>query len=92
MSSIPSIEFERISYAAERAEQEARLTHPLTTEEICQPAEQELTDESADWGCDFDAEILMRVQFLVGTVDIAQHRRGDVDGEDIVAADGLELR
>lgn len=61
------------------------LTHLLTTQEICEPAKEELTDKGTDRGRDLDAEILMRVQLLTYAVYIAQHCGGNVDGEDIIA-------
>lgn len=36
-----------------------RLTHPLTTNDISQPTEQELSHQGADGGGDFYAQILM---------------------------------
>ena len=36
-----------------------RPTHPFTTNDISQPTEQELSDQGADRGGDFDTEILI---------------------------------
>ena len=44
---------------------ESRLTHALATDDVSQPAEEELADECADGRGDLDAEILVRAQFLV---------------------------
>jgi hypothetical protein len=46
-----------------------------------------LTDEVTDGSSDLDAEILVGTQSLMAVVDIAKHRRGDVDGKDIVAVE-----
>ena len=40
-----------------------KLTHPLTTNNISQPTEQELTNEGADGSGDFNAKILIGREF-----------------------------
>ena len=63
------------------------LTHALTTDDICQPTEEELTHESTDGGCDLDTEILVGGQLASRTVNVAKHGRRDVDREDVVAGE-----
>jgi len=45
------------------------LTHPFTTDDICQPAEQKLSYKRTNWCCNFDPKILVRVQFLAYMAD-----------------------
>jgi len=63
---------------------ELNTIHPLSTDDISQPTEQELTNQSADRGGDFDAKILMGGEFTTFAIDITQHGGGDVDSENIV--------
>ena len=39
-----------------------QLTHPLTTDDISQPTEKELSNQGTDGGGDFDAEVLVGAQ------------------------------
>ena len=41
------------------------LTHFFASEDIRQPTEQQLTTQSANWGSNFDAKILLLVELLV---------------------------
>lgn len=66
----------------------AALTHALTTDDIREPSEEQLTDEVTDGSSYLDTKILVRAQSPVRVVDVAKHRRGDVDGKDIVAVCG----
>ena len=65
---------------------ELDAVHALATDDVREPTEEQLTDEGTDGGGDFDAEVLVDVELAVFVVDVAQHRRGDVDREDVVAA------
>jgi len=69
-----------------RASHAEALTHALPAHFIRKPTEEELTDESADGCGDFDAEFLVRVEFLALSVNIAQHGRRNIDGKDVVAS------
>ena len=60
-------------------------THPLTTEDICEPTKEKLTDKGTDRGSNLDTEVLVCVELLSVAVNVAQHCRGNVDGKDIVA-------
>ena len=83
---MPSIENVHLVYRPE-LKGRRRPTHALTTNDVSQPAEEELTDNVADRSGDLDTEILVRRE---GTgpvlIDITQHGGGDVDCENIVAA------
>jgi hypothetical protein len=70
INSTPSEKISEIQMTCGEGE---RLTHPLTTDYICQPTKEDLTDESTDGGCDFDSQVLVLVQLLAFTIDIAQH-------------------
>ena len=76
---------DRLAERGDDDDHELDAVHALATEDVCEPSEEQLTDKSTDGRGDLDAEILVGAQFLVLAVDIAQHRRGDVDGEDVVA-------
>ena len=45
------------------------LTHPLTTNDISQPAKQELSNQGADGSGDFDAKILIGGEFTTYAED-----------------------
>ena len=64
-------------------------THALATDDIREPTEEQLTDEVTDGRRDLDTEVLVRAEFLAFTVDVAEHRRGDVDGEDVISMSGV---
>ena len=88
MSSTPS------AVAGKRASRRAGIeslrevrTHALAPDNICQPTEEELTDKSTRGSSGLDTEILVGGQLVVGTVDVSQHGRRDVDREDIVAVE-----
>ena len=59
-------------------------THALATDDVCQPTEEELSNEGTNGGGNLETEILIRSCLLTGTVDIADHDRGDVNGKDII--------
>ena len=67
-------------------------THALTTDDICQPTEEQLTDKCTDGSSNLDTEILVSSELLVVAVDIAEHGRGNVDGENVVAVEGWVTR
>lgn len=56
-------------------------THALTTNEIREPSEEQLTDEGTDWRSNFDTEVLVGGQSssMRFVIDVAQHCRSDVD-------------
>ena len=60
-------------------------THPLTSENICEPTIEKLTDKGTNRGSNLDTEVLVCVELLSVAVNVAQHCRGNVDGKDIVA-------
>ena len=63
---------------------ELNAVHALTADDICEPSEEQLTEESTDGGGDLDAEVLVWAENLSRAIDIAQHCGGNVDSEDIV--------
>ena len=44
---------------------EVRLTHPLTTDDIRKPTEEQLPDKGANGGCDLDTEVLVGAELLI---------------------------
>ena len=64
-------------------------THALATDNICEPTEEQLTDEGTARGSNLDTEILVGVELAAGTINITQHGGGQVDGEDIIAVEGI---
>lgn len=60
-------------------------THALTTDDIRKPTEDQLTEKSTDGSRDLDTKILVGVQGLAFAIDVAQHGRGNVDGENIIS-------
>ncbi len=66
-------------------EEEMKPTHALTTDNICEPTEEQLADKVANGSCDLDTEVLVCAELAMGVVDVAQHRRSNVDSEDVVA-------
>ena len=64
-------------------------THALATNDICQPTEEELPNEGTNGGGDLETKILIRSSLLTGTIDIADHDRGDVNGEDVITKEGI---
>ncbi len=67
-------------------------THALTPNDIGKPTKNKLAEKIADWSGNFDTKILVYVQYMVMAINIAQHLRGNVDGEDIVADNPLPIR
>lgn len=65
--------------------QNLRHTHALTPKDIGEPTKEKLTEKITYWSGNLDTKILINVQYMAMTVDISQHLRGNVDGEDIVA-------
>lgn len=63
-------------------------THALATNDICQPTEEELSNERTNGCSDLDTKVLIWSKLLVGTVDIANHDRGDINGEDVITKNG----
>jgi hypothetical protein len=80
-----SLARERLSEGGDNDDHKLNAIHPLTADNISQPTEEELSNQSANGGSDLDSEILIGVEFAACTIDITQHGRGDVDGEDVVA-------
>lgn len=64
-------------------------THALATDDICQPTEEELPNEGTDGGGDLETKILIRGGLLTGTIDIADHDGSNVNGEDVIAKEGI---
>lgn len=60
-------------------------THSLSANNVSQPSKDKLADQSSDWGSNFDAKVLVLAEFLIMAIDVSQHCRCDIDGEDIVA-------
>jgi len=60
-------------------------THAFTPEDIGEPTKEKLAEKITDWSGNLDAKILVNVQRVAMTINIAQHLRGNVDGEDIVS-------
>jgi hypothetical protein len=82
ISSTPSSSEVRTNYT--QFDGKGRPTHALTTDDIGEPTEEQLTDESANRGRDLDTQVLVFVELLVVAIDVAQHNRSNVDSKDVV--------
>lgn len=60
-------------------------THALPPKDIGEPTKDNLAKKITDWGGNLDAKILINIQRMVMAVNITEHLRGNVDGEEIVA-------
>jgi len=91
MSSTPSMGKEEVRVGIKNAwcsEFWRGHTHALATDDICQPTEEELSNEGTNGGGDLETKILIRSGLLTGAVDIADHDGGDVNGKDIITEKG----
>lgn len=80
---------ERLSEGSEDDDHELETIHPLTTDNISQDTEPNLTDDGTGRGSDLDGRIggggeRAGLGLRVGEVDNAQHLHDQVDGEDVV--------
>lgn len=75
-----------LTEGSDNDDHELDSVHLLAAVDVREVAEDELAEEGADGGGDLESEILVRGEGTAGglLVDHSDHRRRNVDGEDVV--------